>query len=223
MNDKIDLKKWTIPTSWDEMTLLMFQQLENEKVNETFEITDILHILAGKTKDEVMQLPVEFIDIMLSKLDFLKTPMEKVEPSPSITIGKDTYTVNTMQKLKTGEYISLNNIIKADPKNFAAMLAVMCRKEGEVYDSKFEAEVFEDRVKMFERQPITKVMPIVAFFLELSMMLNLPSQLSSMVEEEISHIVKELETSQKIGALKKHYYRWRMTRLLKQLNLKKPI
>ena len=215
--NKIDLGTWTIPSKWDDMTLEMFQNLEKEKANENMDVVDILHILAGKTKDEVMELPAEFIDIMMSKLDFITQPIPQKEPTHKIEIDGETYIINFMEKLKTGEYISFNNIIKADPNNYAAMLAILCRKQDEIYDSKFEAEVFPDRVKMFEKQPITKILPLINFFFLLSAVLNQPSQLSMEVEAELNHILKDIETSQNLGVWKKRSLKRQVKTLLKRL------
>lgn len=216
-NNIVDFKSWTIPTSWDEVKLSVFQKLEKEKANENMQIIDILHILADKTKDEVMELPSEFIDIMLSKLQFLTTPMPQQEPSYKIEIDGETYQINLMEKLKTGEYISFNNVIKAEPYNYAAMLAILCRKEGEVYDSKFEAEVFNNRVKMFESQPITKIMPLINFFFLLSATLRTPSQLSMLLEEELNRTLKDIDDSPNLGRWKKRSLKRQVKTLLKRL------
>ena len=216
-NNIVDFKSWTIPTSWDEVKLSVFQKLEKEKANENMQIIDILHILADKTKDEVMELPSEFIDIMLSKLQFLTTPMPQQEPNYRIEIDGETYQINFMEKLKTGEYISFNNVIKAEPYNYAAMLAILCRKEGEVYDSKFEAEVFNDRVKLFESQPVTKIMPLINFFFLLSATLRTPSQLSMLLEEELNRTLKDIDDSPNLGRWKKRSLKRQVKTLLKRL------
>lgn len=216
-NNIVDFKSWTIPTSWDEVKLSVFQKLEKEKANEDMQIIDILHILADKTRDEVMELPSEFIDIMLSKLQFLTTPIPQQEPSYKIEIDGETYQINFMEKLKTGEYISFNNVIKAEPYNYAAMLAILCRKEGEIYDSKFEAEIFNDRVKMFENQPITKIMPLINFFFLLSATLRTPSQLSMLLEEELNRTLKDIDDSPNLGRWRKHCLKRQVKTLLKQL------
>lgn len=144
-------------------------------------------------------------------------PMPSQEPTNKIEIDGETYQINFIEKLRTGEYISLNNVIKAEPYNYAAMLAILCRKEGEVYDSKFEAEVFNDRVKMFENQPVTKIIPLINFFFLLSAVLETPSQLSSALEEGLNHILKDIDNSQNLGRWKKYALRRRVKTLLKQL------
>ena len=97
------------------------------------------------------------------------------------------------------------------------MLAILCRKQDEAYDSKFEAEVFNDRVKMFENQPVTKIIPLINFFFLLSAVLKTPSQLSSALEEELNRTLKDIDNSQSLGAWRKHALKRQVKTLLKQL------
>ena len=220
-----DFGEWNLPTSWDEVTLEMFQKIEKyySDKDKNFDVRDVLDIFTSHTKDEINELPIEFTEKLMNKLSFLTTQPNFGEPKPSIEIDGEKYTVNVMEKLKTGEYVAVDTVIKADKHNYAAMLAILCRKDGELYDSKFEAEVFEDRQKLFEKQPITKVMPIVSFFLELYAVRTIPSQLYSEVEEELNHIQKSIETSEKLGVFKKRSLNSRMKKLRKLLESNKSI
>ena len=107
--------------------------------------------------------------------------------------------------------------MKADKHDYASLLAILCRKEGEVYDSKFEAELFDERKAMFEKQPITKILPMVAFFLGLFGLTMGLSQVYTEVQEEGDRLVKSIKSSQKLGAFKKRYMTWRVKRILKSL------
>ena len=220
-----DFGEWNLPTSWDEVTLEMFQKIEKyySDKDKNFDVRDVLDIFTSHTKDEINELPIEFTEKLMNKLSFLTTQPNFGEPKPSIEIDGEKYTVNVMEKLKTGEYVAVDTVIKADQHNYAAMLAILCRKDGEIYDSKFEAEVFEDRQKLFEKQPITKVMPIVSFFLELYAVSTMPTLLSSEVEEELNHIQKSIETSEKLGVFKKRSLNSRMKKLRKLLESNKSI
>ena len=42
------------------------------------------------------------------------------------------------------------------------------RKEGEIFDAKFENEILPSRIEFWKNVSVMKVMPIVSFFLELS-------------------------------------------------------
>ena len=133
----IDFGEWTTPKSWDDITLLQFQEIErlSEEQSGSTDIRDMLHILCNKTKDEVNELPMDFLDMILEKLSFMQEPIKEEKPINYITIDGEKYSVNFMEKLKFGEWVSADSIIKSDKHNYAALLAVICRKQGEIYDS----------------------------------------------------------------------------------------
>lgn len=215
--DKINLGIWKVPTSWDEITLKQFQDIDNyykEREKEP-DIREMLHILAGKTIDEVNQLPVEFLEIIFDKLSFMNEQPVVGEPTNKIELDGITYQVNIMSKLKTGEYVAVDSVVKTDAANFAAILAIICRKEDEIFDSKFENEILEDRIKMFENAPITKVLPVMNFFINCYILSETPSRLYSMVEEEINLTRQNIQDSVKNGGITKLSSRWQMRKLRK--------
>lgn len=223
MEDKekeiIDLGEIHVPTSWDEINLKTYQKVEEYYESVTgdthFNVMDVLDIFVDKDKDYMMKLPAEFLEIIMDKLSFLQTPMETPEPSNKIEIDGETYTINVQNKLKTGEYIAADSILKDDKHNYAAILAILCRKENEIYDLKYENEVVQDRIEMYEQQPITKIMPIITFFLALLGQSLMISQLSSKVEEAIDLTAKSIETSHKNGEISKRSMKSVMKKLKK--------
>lgn len=221
--DIIDYGMWYVPTKWDDIDLGTYQDLERfyEGKDEKFDIRKVIHILCHKTEDEVNSLPIDFLENIMEKLIFLQEKPTEEEPKNWVEIDGERYEIKFMEKLKTGEYISADSVIKNDPHNYAAILAILCRKDGEIYDSKFEAEVFEDRVKLFEKQPITKILCIISFFLDLYVQSEIPSRLYTMVEEALDLTAKNIANSQKIGGWKRLYTRWQITRLRKLLKSSK--
>ena len=216
---EIDLGSITVPTRWEDVTLKQYQDITNfyggDKKN--VDIRDILHILTNKTEDEINEIPMDLLEIILSKLDFMQKEPEKKQPTNMITINGETYQVNVMNKLKTGEYVAADNVIKNDPSNLAAILAIICRKDDEKFDAKFENEVLEDRIKMFENVPVTDVLPVIAFFFDLYMMSVIPTQLYSEVEETLNLTQQNIESSTKIGVFRKCYLNYRLKRLHKSI------
>ena len=227
MEDKniIDYGSVTVPTSWSDITLEKYQRIERyySDKEKDFNILDVLDIMIDKDRDYIMSLPNEFLDEILERLSFIQTPPKAEKPSNTIEIDKTKYVVNVMEKLKTGEWVAFDTVLKNDKHNYAAMLAILCRKEGEVYDSKFEAEIFEKRQKMFEQQPITNILPIVSFFLACYLTLETHSQLYTQVEEAANLILKHIETSQHLGASKKFYLKWQVKKLIKSIKQNKNI
>lgn len=215
--DVIDYGMWFCPTKWDDIDLGTYQDLERfyEGKDEKFDIRKVIHILCHKTEDEVNSLPIDFLENIMEKLIFLQEKPTEEEPKNWVEIDGERYTVHTENQLRTGEYIASDTVIKGDRHNYAALLAILCRKDGEIYDSKFENEVLEDRIKMWEKVSVVKVLPIVNFFLQLYILSMTPTLLSSKAKEAIDLTRKDIETLQKNGEMSKRSMRSAMKKLKK--------
>lgn len=215
-----DFGEWKVPSSWDELTLGKFQELERlydtEDGNERkFDVRDVLDLMTDRTKDEINELPIEFTDMLLRKMYWLHEQPDFGKPSNKITIDGETYTVHNENEMKFGEYVALDTALKGDKHNYAAILAILCRKDGEIFDAKFENEILPSRIEFWKNVSVMKVMPIVSFFLELSSMSLQVSQLSSQIQEGINHILKHIETSKRNGVFSALYTKWQVRKLKK--------
>ena len=215
-----DFGEWKVPSSWDDLTLGKFQELERlydtEDGNERkFDVRDVLDLMTDRTKDEINELPIEFTDSLLRKMYWLHEQPDFGKPSNKITIDGETYTVHNENEMKFGEYVALDTALKGDKHNYAAMLAILCRKDGEIFDAKFENEVLPSRIEFWKNVSVMKVMPIVSFFLELSSMSLQVSQLSLEIQEGINHILKHIETSKRNGVFSALYTKWQVRKLKK--------
>lgn len=214
-----DFGEVRVPSSWDEITLDKYQKIDKyyKDKDKAFNVLDVLDILIDKDRDYIASLPAEFLDSILTHLLFITTQPEVGEASNKIKIDGEEYKINIMEKLKLGEYVAVDNVIKTDSSDYASILAILCRKEGEAYDSKFEAEIFEKRKEMFEKQPVTRILPIVGFFLNLYILSEKHSQLYSLVEEGINLTAQQLKNSAKIGVSKRLSMNWQIRKLRKSL------
>lgn len=215
-----DFGEWKVPSSWDDLTLGKFQELERlydtEDGNERkFDVRDVLDLMTDRTKDEINELPIEFTDMLLRKMYWLHEQPQFGKPSNKVTIDGVQYTVHNENEMKFGEYVALDTALKGDKHNYAAMLAILCRKDGEIFDAKFENEVLPSRIEFWKNVSVMKVMPIVSFFLELSSMSLQVSQLSSQIQEGINHILKHIETSKRNGVFSALYTKWQVRKLKK--------
>lgn len=218
MNENIiDYGNWTVPSGWNELTLKQFQDIEqyySDKENKV-DVREVLHLLTDHSIDEIGQLPIEFVNKLLERLIWLQEAPKWDDPTNKVEIDGEQYIVNTKEKLKTGEYIAVDTVLKSDKNNYAAILAILCRKEGEIFDSKFENEILQSRIELWEKQPITKIMPIMNFFLQCFLILRAPSQMSMEIQEAINLIRKDIETSVKNGEHSKHFMKSVMKKLKK--------
>lgn len=221
----IDLGKWTVPTKWEDVTLEMFQKIEKyySDKDKDFDVRDVLDIFTNHTRDEIDQLPINFTEKLMNELSFLKEQPQYGDASPKIEIDGEEYCINVMEKLKTGEYVAIDTILKNDSHDYISILAVLCRKNGEIYDSKFEAEVFEERQKLFAKQPVLKIMPLVSFFLSLYIVRKTHSLLYSEVEEGLNLIQQNIDNSENLGVFKRRSLNSQMKKLRKLLKSNKSI
>lgn len=221
----IDFGKWTLPKSWDELTLKQFQEIEKyySDKDKKFDVRDVLEVFTDHSRDEIDQLPISFVNKLLEELIWLEEKPTIGEPCCWVDIDGIIYSINVMNKLKTGEFISIDTILKSDPYDYASIFAVICRRDGEIYDSKFEAEVFDDRVKLMGSQPMVKMMPLIAFFLDLYVASKTLSLLYSEVEEGLNHIQQSIDNSERIGVFRRRYLNLRMKKLRKLLESNKSI
>ena len=199
----IDLGNWTYPKSWSELTLKVFQELEKyySDTDKEFNIRDVLHIVCSKTIDEVNALPLPIAEKIIQSLKWMEEPPKYEAPTNELTVNGEKYVINTQDKLKTGEFVATEMVRKEDQYNYAAILGILCRKQGEAYDSKFENEVLPKRIEMFENIPMLEAMRTVSFFLSLYLVSETNSQLYTKVEEAINLIQKRIETSRKSGRI----------------------
>lgn len=215
--NKIDFGEITVPSSWNDISLKKYQEIEAfyDESQDNFNVMDVLHIMIDKDIDYINSLPAEFLDIILDKLSFLSEKPDFGEPTNKITINNEIYTVHFENQLKVGEYIAADTILKNDKHNYAALLAILCRKDGEIYDSKFENEVIEDRIKLFENQPVIKVMGLIQFFFLLSNLSSATTLLYSNIEEAINLTQEHIETLRKNGEISRLSMRSAMKKLKK--------
>lgn len=188
-NKTVELGSYNIPTKWEEVTLKQFQQiLELEDKNDNLAI---LAIMLGKTKEEVQQLPSKVLTLFYKNLNFFKAE-PRTESDNKLTINDELYVINDKDNMKVGEYADFNEILQYDRNNYAYMLAILCRKEGEVYDDKFIAEKLNKRKEMFENIPVTEALKTVNFFFQkfISLKTNTMNY-STALKEEVENLIAE--------------------------------
>lgn len=218
----MDFGKITIPTKWSEVTLKQFQELMKVYNQEDKDILDILSIFTQKSKKELRQMPSEFIETMLVHLQFMNTKLE-VEPSSQIDIDGKIYRINYTEKLKFGEFVDVETLIKEDKYNWAAILGMLCRLEGEIYDDDFIANQLDERIKMYEELPIDRALQLINFFLKLKLRYitySLRSLTLKEAREAAESLVQSIRDSVKAGAgtkLNSIYAKIELRKLEKQL------
>lgn len=185
IKDKKDFGEWTLPLSWNEVTLAQLIALEG-----VTSPVKIISVLSGRSEDEVAALPVQFADAIVAELGWLASPPE-VEPSASCVINGETYRVNVSENLTLGEFVAVQSVRQADPNDVATVLAIVCRRAGEAYDLDFENGKVSERRNMFLSAPCTETLKVIGFFLTLWSLSEGSSQRYSVMKEEALRLTAE--------------------------------
>ena len=217
-----DFGSITVPTSWDEITLEQFTKIIqlNDGKDEEVSLTDIMAILTNTDRSYIYSLPSDFVHTIMAHLLFLNEPL-KEEAKSEVEINGEKYIINYMEKLKFGEYTDANTVMQSNKYNYAALLAILCRKKGEVYNDDYIANILDDRIEMWNKQPITKVYPLVCFFLTLSALSGtLLKDYLTTAEQALNQSLESIEDSLTIGDGIKHpmsyvKVRWKLRKLRK--------
>ena len=207
-------------------------EMPNEK-DEKYNITDkdLLKCFTNFDMDKYDVLPVELYDSIMSNFSFVLEDMPQWKPSNHLSYNGMEFVVNTMEALKVKEYEDAEMILRNNIYDYPSLLAVLCRKVtgtktdnvtglswevNEVYDSEFANKIFDARREMFAKMPITKVMPLINFFLLRGLECNNLSQNSiTTLAHQLDEVVGNMLDSINSIGLRKWLYLPQMIKLKK--------
>lgn len=213
-----------VPTKWEEVTLGQFEKIMKLTGGESkrVDVMSLLSILTGQDEDYINSLPASFVETLMAHLIFLNdNPRTYDHTASQIKIGDDFYSIHFLEELKFGEYVEVNESIKNDPLDYSSILAILCRKDGELFDEDYAANKFRKRKEMFQEQPVTEILPLIGFFLKLFLISRANSQgCLTELESATNQLLQHTNSSVSNGDGEKRSLSWRMrtTRKLKKLN-----
>lgn len=213
----------TIPEKWEQVTLGQFERImsiiKGEEENTSINVVKLLAILTDTDEDYINSLPAEFVESLMARLLFLNDDPTKDSDKMAksqICIDGEFYYINYMEQMKFGEYVQVNEVTRTNPLDYSSILAILCRKNDEPFDDDFAANKFQNRKEMFSKQPVTDIIPLIAFFLKLYLVSQRHSKTYlKELESQTSQLLKDTENSVINGAGRKRSLSWRMRTLLK--------
>ena len=157
------------------------QEAPNEK-DEKYTLTDkdILKIFTNFDISKYDILPVELYESIMSNFSFLIEDMPVMKPSKELYYNDIHFVINDMESLKVKEYEDADMVLRNNQYDYPSLLAILCREckgkktdhitgitylINEDYDTEFANHIFDGRRSMFANMPMTKVMPLISFFL----------------------------------------------------------
>lgn len=198
--EKIQLGAYHVAESWEDVTLLQWQNYvrqASESEDNALDIISTLETFSDIPRNTINQMPSDLFESVIGRLKFLKDTPDQT-PSQSVEINGETYLINTMEKLKVMEYLDLNTVIENDKFNYSMIFAILCRKQGENYDDDFKADKLPDRLEMFEQMNCVDGMKLIAFFLTCYIVSETHSRnclVAQAIKEDATELVKSIKSS----------------------------
>ena len=208
------------------------QEAPNDK-DEKYTISDkdILRIFTNFDISKYDILPVELYEAIMSNFSFLVEDMPVMKPSKELFFNNVHFVINDMESLKVKEYDSADMVLRNNPYDYPSLLAILCREckgkktdhvtgitylINEDYDTEFANHIFDARREMFAKMPMTKVMPLISFFLLKGLESNnhFPNSIS-MIAHQLKEAVESMLDSLNSKGLGKWWYLPQMIKLKK--------
>lgn len=174
---KLELNKKTyhIPENADELTMDKFDKISTLiMANESDVLTkntviDITCIMTSLEKDTLMNQPREFFNYLVNRTNWVYTLKSDGFPlCDFIEIDGEKYSYEKSDDISLREWVDIDTILKQFPqedKN-AAILCVRVRKiQPDLSIEKYQTEFIEERLNKFKSLPVSKVFPLLNFFL----------------------------------------------------------
>lgn len=208
------------------------QEAPNEK-DEKYTLTDkdILKIFTNFDISKYDILPVELYESIMSNFAFLIEDMPVTKPSKELYYNDIHFVINDMESLKVKEFEDADMVLRNNQYDYPSLLAILCREckgkktdhvtgqtylINEDYDTEFANHIFDARREMFANMPMTKVMPLISFFLLKGLESNGHFQNSiQMVALQLKEAVENMLDSIDNMGLKKWLYLPQMIKLKK--------
>ena len=202
--EKINLGQYHVAESWEDVTLLQWQNYvrnASSKEDNSVDIISTLETFSDIPRSIINQIPTDLFEKVIERLKWIKDTPDQT-PSQSVEISGETYTINVMEKLKVKEYLDINTVIENDKFNYSMIFAILCRKQGEEYDEEFIADKLPDRLEMFEQMNCVDGMKLIAFFLTCWVELETRSKnslVAKTIKEDAQRLAKSIRSSLKPG------------------------
>lgn len=201
---KIKNETYSLPTSWDEITvnqLVKIEQLNQEEVSLN-KMTKIASILVDVEEDTLLNIEIaDYMTLLqdISELMNSTTPNSKFQPK--ITLDGVTYTAVEVQEWNTREFTDFDTL-SSDKTNLPLLLALIYRVEGEELTSENYTNIIKDRAKKFENLPASVAIGAISFFSN-SLLLYINNILSSseVVREKMNENPKVKEAMNQLTTL----------------------
>lgn len=144
--------KITIKNSWNDVTLADMEKiadLQTIKMPDEDRMLDIISILTGLDRDELVEVPMTDIITLSNELNFLMDPVPKkvVDPKPEIC-GRKFYHVLNPEQILAGQFLDYKILLGQNniDKKIARLIACFTIPEGHTYNDGYDTDELIDLI-----------------------------------------------------------------------------
>lgn len=219
---KIEDTLYNVPESWNDVTLGQYEKWFDYVADSKIKEVELVSKISTIPFDLLSTLPLSFYTDVLNMVSFAFAGND-FKPSNKIVIGDEVYSISIKDELTLAQYVDVEATFEEDGNDsrLSEILAIVCLKKGEKYDSK----VLKERKKLFQDLKMNEVFPLLAFFLELKKNLLKITTFYSKVVEQANQFADLIRTSAENGdgikllpRLQRMKYRSLMKSLTRQLS-----
>lgn len=199
-NIKINDTIYSIPTSWDDVSINRWRSLISVQKYLKDDMTDtekldiklnIISVLTDIPYDILMNLPGSFYSKIMELLDFYSNESLKVDLTPSIKVLDVEYRLIGFEKLTLGDKANIDILRDGDSieNRLGRMLAILYRSENE---GNLTTEQLDEKELTFnEYLSINDVYATMIFFLNIIQIFNKNTQFYSAIQQR-KELMKKL-------------------------------
>jgi len=167
-----EVKSYSFPTSWQEVTVEQFQRLYSIDKNVhtgMFFSFEVLHQLTGIDRDIIEQIDYENYVELIKQLKFIYEPIEEKKSESVIVDGEEYFLHTEFTKYTAGEIISIETILQSANgdllKVMSDLLCIFLRKKKPNGNLENYKTSFMKRKEIFKTIKVDEINHIFGFFL----------------------------------------------------------
>lgn len=193
---KIEDTVYNVPEGWYDVTLGEYEKWFDYVADTKTKEVKLASKISTIPFTLLSNLPLSFYTEVLNMVSFAFAGNE-YKPSNKIVIDDEVYSVSTKDELILAQYVDVEATFEEDSNDskLSEILAIVCLKKGEKYDSK----ILKERKKLFQGLMMNEVFPLLAFFLQLKKNLLKITTFYSKVMEQANQFANLIRTSVEDG------------------------
>lgn len=178
-----------VPDSWDDVPLGVYETFCGDDPATARDRVALVAKICGVDTDLLLSWPAEIFNRIVGLIGFLFKD-NPASPNSAVEIDGVRYVVPMEDELSLGAWVDADAVQKRGERILSGVLAIVCRPSGEKYDDRNN----EMREAMFAALPVSKVLPVLAFFLQCKTVSDLRTEAFTRMEEILDLLPRNFAT-----------------------------